>query len=72
MDGHHAARAIRALDNPRLASLPIIALSANAFDEDRKMSMESGMNAHLAKPLDVSELLKLMWKILLKNEEEYH
>lgn len=72
MDGHHAARTIRALDNPRLASLPIIALSANAFDEDRKMSMESGMNAHLAKPLDVSELLKLMWKILLKNEEEYH
>lgn len=72
MDGHHAARAIRALDDPRLASLPIIALSANAFDEDRKMSMESGMNAHLAKPLDVSELLELMWKILLKNEEEYH
>ena len=70
MDGYEAARSIRAMDNPHQASLPIVALSANAFDEDRRMSMESGMNAHLAKPLDVTELLKLIWKILSRKKEE--
>ena len=60
MDGHTAARAIRALDNAELAKVPIVALSANTFDEDRKQSAESGMNAHLAKPLDVDRLLELI------------
>ncbi len=60
MDGHSAARAIRALENPELARIPIVALSANTFDEDRKQSAESGMNAHLAKPLDVERLLELI------------
>ena len=60
MDGHSAARAIRALENPELAGVPIVALSANTFDEDRKQSAESGMNAHLAKPLDVDRLLELI------------
>ena len=57
MDGHTAARTIRSLDNPALAGIPIVALSANAFDEDRRMSAESGMNAHLAKPVDLPQLL---------------
>lgn len=60
MDGHSAARAIRALENPELASVPIVALSANTFDEDRRQSAESGMNAHLAKPLDIDRLLELI------------
>jgi CheY-like chemotaxis protein len=60
MDGHAAARAIRALENPGLAGVPIVALSANTFDEDRKQSAESGMNAHLAKPLDVDRLLEVI------------
>lgn len=60
MDGHAAARAIRALQDPELAKVPIVALSANTFDEDRKQSAESGMNAHLAKPLDVDRLLELI------------
>ena len=60
MDGHSAARAIRALENPDLANVPIVALSANTFDEDRKQSAECGMNAHLAKPLDVDRLLELI------------
>ena len=60
MDGHSAARAIRALEDPELARIPIVALSANTFDEDRKQSAESGMNAHLAKPLDVDRLLELI------------
>lgn len=60
MDGHSAAKAIRALENPELAKVPIVALSANTFDEDRKLSAESGMNAHLAKPLEVDRLLELI------------
>ena len=60
MDGHTAARIIRALPDPGLANVPIVALSANTFDEDRKRSAESGMNAHLAKPLDVDRLLELV------------
>ncbi|WP_300638089.1 response regulator [uncultured Oscillibacter sp.] len=60
MDGHSAARAIRALEDPGLANVPIVALSANTFDEDRKQSAESGMNAHLAKPLDIDRLLDLI------------
>nr|WP_325212639.1 response regulator [uncultured Oscillibacter sp.] len=60
MDGHSAARAIRALEDPGLANIPIVALSANTFDEDRKQSAESGMNAHLAKPLDVCRLLEVI------------
>ena len=63
MDGHAAARAIRALDDPELARVPIVALSANTFDEDRKQSAESGMNAHLAKPLDIDRLLELVARI---------
>lgn len=60
MDGHSAARAIRALEDPGLANVPIVALSANTFDEDRKQSAECGMNAHLAKPLDIDRLLELI------------
>ena len=60
MDGYSAARAIRMLKDPSLANIPIIALSANTFEEDQKKSMESGMNAHLAKPLDVDRLLELI------------
>ena len=64
MDGHAAARAIRALDDPGKANVPIVALSANTFDEDRKRSAESGMNAHLAKPLDIDRLLELISRIV--------
>lgn len=58
MDGCSAAREIRALDDPAVASIPIIALSANAFEEDKRMAIESGMNLHLAKPLDIDTLLE--------------
>ena len=57
MDGRSAAKAIRALDDPKLSGIPIIALSANAFESDKRASLEAGMNAHLTKPIDVPVLL---------------
>ena len=59
MDGWQAAREIRQLNNP----VPIIALSANVFESDVRKSMESGMNAHLPKPLDVEQLLETIRKV---------
>lgn len=64
MDGYLATRTIREMKNPALAGIPIIAVSANAFEEDKKMAMESGMNAHLAKPLDTERLFKLIRKFI--------
>ena len=52
MDGLEATRAIRALDRPDAAAIPIIALTANAFDEDVQRSMQAGLNAHLSKPVE--------------------
>ena len=57
MNGYEATRAIRALDREDVKSLPILALSANAREEDRRMSLESGMNSHIAKPFDVANLI---------------
>lgn len=64
MDGYHATRAIRGIENEKLAGIPIIAVSANTFEEDRKMALESGMNEHLGKPLDTERLFELMRKYL--------
>lgn len=57
MDGYRASRAIRSLNDPALAKIPIIAVSANAFEEDRRKAFECGMNAHVAKPVDITQLL---------------
>ena len=67
MNGYQAARAIRAIDNPKQSHIPISALSANAFEEDKRMSWESGMNAHMAKPFNLPELLDLIAKVLMKG-----
>lgn len=64
MNGYEASKAIRALPNSTLAALPIIALTANAFDEDQKNSFEAGMNAHIAKPINVHILIDTLKKIL--------
>ena len=64
MNGYEATRHIRALDRPDLAQIPIIAMTANAFDEDRKAALEAGMNGHIAKPIDVPKLLELLDEIL--------
>ncbi len=64
MDGYHAAREIRALEDPLLSRIPIIALSANAFEEDKLRALESGMNAHIAKPLEMKRLLEEMERLV--------
>ena len=63
LDGYMATNKIRNLEDSDLANIPIIALSANAFEEDRKASADAGMNGHLAKPVNVSELLKMLCKL---------
>lgn len=67
MNGYEATTAIRKLDHPVLATIPIIALSANTFPEDIQKSKESGMNAHLAKPIDIPKLLGLIHQMMSKD-----
>ena len=64
MNGYEATKAIRTLEDPELAGIPIVAMTANAFDEDRKLALESGMNAHIAKPIDMKKLLEVLTGIL--------
>ncbi|MCM1328269.1 MAG: response regulator [Ruminococcus sp.] len=64
MNGYEAATAIRALDNKQHASIPIIAMTANAFEEDRQEALKSGMNEHIAKPIDVKKLIETLDNIL--------
>lgn len=64
MDGYEATKLIRSLDNAKLSSIPILAMTANAFEEDRQEALRSGMNGHLAKPIDVEALFDALDKIL--------
>lgn len=64
MDGLEATRRIRSLSRKDARDIPIVAMSANAFAEDVRISLESGMNAHLSKPIDVNKLLKTLDKLL--------
>lgn len=64
MDGYKAARTIRSMNRPDAKSIPILALSANAFAEDTAKSLEAGMNGHIAKPLDIQILYRKMRQCL--------
>ena len=64
MDGYTATKEIRALENADLANIPIIAMTANAFEEDKKKAFESGMNGHIAKPIDVDTLFTTLKQII--------
>ena len=66
MDGYTATRAIRALPDPELARIPIIAMTANAFQEDIRAAEDAGMNGHIAKPLDVDKMMTTL-KTVLQN-----
>lgn len=67
MDGYEATRAIRALKKPELAKIPIVALTANTFPEDVEAAREAGMVAHLAKPVDVQQLLSTLQSVLARR-----
>ena len=58
MDGYTATREIRTLDDPKCANIPIIAMTANAFEEDRKKAIKAGMNGHIAKPISADAILE--------------
>ncbi len=64
MDGYEATRNIRALENAELASIPILAMTANAFEEDRQEALRCGMNGHIAKPINIEKLLETLNAIL--------
>ena len=64
MDGYEATRRIRAMSNPAAANIPIVAMTANAFEEDRQLALAAGMNEHIAKPIDIPKLMKTLAEIL--------
>ena len=64
MDDYAATRAIRALDDPALSKIPIMAMTANAFKEDEQAAADAGMQAHIAKPLDVDRMLQTIARVL--------
>ena len=68
MDGLEATTAIRALDRPDVAAIPIIALTANAFDEDVQQSLQVGMNAHLTKPVESDHLFQTLEELVYEAE----
>ena len=64
MDGYEATRQIRAMEDPEIANIPIIAMTANAFEEDKKEALKAGMNGHIAKPIDIPVLMEVLQEIL--------
>ena len=69
MDGYEATRVIRALPDKQLSNIPILAMTANAFREDEDAAREAGMQAHIAKPIDVSVMMSTLTRVLLGKEE---
>lgn len=67
MDGYTATREIRTFANNRKANIPIVAMTANAFEEDRKKAFEAGMNGHIAKPISIDEIAKILDEIFAEK-----
>lgn len=64
MDGYEATRQIRSISDPRKASIPILAMTANAFEEDRQKALKAGMNGHIAKPIDMEKMIETLKSLL--------
>ena len=64
MNGYEATAAIRQLENPKLANIPIIAMTANAFSEDIQRAKAAGMNSHIAKPIDIPQMISTLTEVL--------
>lgn len=60
MDGYEATRRIRAMEDGGKASIPIYAMTANAFEEDRQKAFDAGLNGHIAKPIDIAKLMEVL------------
>ena len=71
MDGWQATEEIRKLDNPELSEITIIALSANAFESDKRNSAKTGMNAHMNKPIDIDALLRTVRKTVMRRTKNF-
>ncbi len=69
MDGYTATREIRTFANNRKANIPIVAMTANAFEEDRKKSLDAGMDGHIAKPISMDEIAKVLNIVFAENEQ---
>ncbi len=69
MNGYDAAKAIRTLTNPEKARIPIVAMTADAFEQDRQKALQAGMNDHISKPLDMEALVKVLKKYIENNKE---
>ena len=69
MDGLDAARVIRAMEREDCRTVPIVAMSANAFDDDLKKSVECGMNGHLSKPVEVDKLYQTLNRVIREQKE---
>ena len=68
MDGYQATQCIRHLNDKKKAEIPIIAMTANAFDEDKKRAFDAGMNEHIAKPIDIEKLRVAILSVLNKQK----
>jgi len=66
MNGYEATRAIRALPDPQLSQIPILAMTANAFEKDKQEALRSGMNGHVAKPIDIDKFFEVLEELLEK------
>lgn len=67
MNGYEATKEIRLLENRELAAIPILAMTANAFEEDKQEAFKSGMNGHISKPIDIEQLFGILEKVLKKH-----
>ena len=70
MDGYRATEVIRGLSEKDKATIPIIAMTANAFEEDRKKALAKGMNGHIAKPVDAEKVEKTICGVLSRRSEQ--
>lgn len=70
MDGYEATKVIRGLEDRKLAEIPILAMTANAFNEDVEAAKNAGMQAHIAKPIDIAVLMKTLTDVLRAGEDK--
>ena len=68
MNGYEATRCIRALEEPALAGIPILAMTANAFDEDRRAAEEAGMDGFLSKPINIKDMVQTLQSVFSRSE----